>query len=99
MATLTIRMTEAKAERLKALAKQREISVNKLMDELATYAIAEFDAETRFRMRAARGSREQGKALLAELDAYYAGGGDAGYGGLQDRPQAPITGCPEKKGD
>lgn len=55
MATLTIRIPEGKAERLKTLAQQRGVSVNKLMEELATFAIAEFDAETRFRLRAARG--------------------------------------------
>lgn len=36
MATLTIRIPENKAERLKTLAEQRGISVNKLMEELAT---------------------------------------------------------------
>jgi hypothetical protein len=35
---------------------------------MATVALAEFDAETRFRARAARGSREEGLRLLDELD-------------------------------
>ncbi len=73
MATLTIRMPDTKAERLKMLAENRGISVNKLVDEMATYAIAEFDAENRFRARAARGSAQRGRALLAELDSYYGG--------------------------
>ncbi|HAJ90768.1 MAG TPA: toxin-antitoxin system HicB family antitoxin [Rhodospirillaceae bacterium] len=73
MATLTIRIPENKADRLKALAEQRGISVNKLMEELATMAIAEFDVETRFRLRAARGSAARGLRFLDELNAHYAG--------------------------
>ena len=42
--------------------------MNKLLDELSTIALAEFDAETRFRARAAFGSREEGLRLLDVLD-------------------------------
>lgn len=42
--------------------------MNKLIDELSTTALAEFDAETRFRARVARGSREEGLRLLDLLD-------------------------------
>lgn len=38
--TLTIRLPDDKHERLKALAKSNSISINKLMDELATVALA-----------------------------------------------------------
>jgi hypothetical protein len=42
------------------------VSVNKLIDEMATLAIAEHDAETRFRIRAerGRGRAERGLRLL-----------------------------------
>lgn len=69
MSTLTIRLPDEKHERLRQLAKQRQISLNKLIEELATVALAEFDAETRFRARAAAGSRQRGLELLAKLDA------------------------------
>lgn len=69
MATLTIRLPDDKHERLKELAKRRNISVNKLIEELSTIALAEFDAETRFRAMAAKGSVSAGLALLARLDA------------------------------
>ena len=68
MATLTIRLSDEKHERLRQLAERRKISMNKLMDELSTIALADFDAETRFRARAALGSREEGLALLDLLD-------------------------------
>ena len=66
MSALIIRMPEEKRERLKTLAKSRNISVNKLVEELATLMLAEFDIETRFRLRAARGGgkQERGLALL-----------------------------------
>ena len=68
MATLTIRLPDEKHERLRQLAERRNVSMNKLIEELSTVALAEFDAETRFRARAALGSREQGLRLLDELD-------------------------------
>ena len=68
MSALTIRLPEDKHARLRQLAKHRGISVNKLVEEMATIALAEFDAETRFRALAARGSAEEGLALLDKLD-------------------------------
>ena len=66
MTALTVRLPDDKYQRLKALAQQRGTSVNRLMDEMATMMLAEFDAETRFALRAERGrGREQeGLALL-----------------------------------
>jgi len=74
MSTLTIRIPDDKHERLKALAKRRHMSVNKLIEELSTQALAEFDMENRFRLLAARGSRERGLALLDKLDEQFGSG-------------------------
>lgn len=71
MSILTIRLPDDKHARLRQLAKHRDISVNKLVEELATISIAEFDAETRFRALAARGSVENGIAILDKLDATF----------------------------
>ncbi|MCK7575769.1 MAG: toxin-antitoxin system HicB family antitoxin [Chromatiales bacterium] len=68
MATLTVRLPDDKHMRLKALAKRKHISVNKLLEELSTQAIAEFDAETRFRSMAAKGSIKKGLEILDRLD-------------------------------
>jgi hypothetical protein len=68
MGTLTVRLPEEKHERLRQLAERRKISMNKLIEELSTIALTEFDTETRFRARAALGSAEEGIALLDELD-------------------------------
>ena len=73
MITLTIRLPDDKHERLKALAKRRHMSVNKLIEELSTQALAEYDMENRFRLLAARGSRERGLALLDKLDEHFGG--------------------------
>ncbi len=69
MATLTVRLPDDKHMRLKALAKRKHVSINKLMEELSTQAIAEFDAENRFRAMAAIGDAEKGLAILDRLDA------------------------------
>ena len=71
MSTVTIRLPDEKHARLRQLAKHRDLSVNKLMEELATVSIAEFDAESRFRAMAARGSAKKGLALLDKLDAAF----------------------------
>jgi predicted transcriptional regulator len=72
MSVLTIRLSEEKHARLRSLAKSRGVSINKLVDELATVALAQQDAETRFRARAARGSRAKGLKLLDKLDRTFA---------------------------
>lgn len=44
MPKLTIRMPDGKHARLKALARSNSVSLNKLMDELATVALTNYDA-------------------------------------------------------
>jgi predicted transcriptional regulator len=69
MATLTIRIPDDKHTRLKKLAESRGISINKLIEELSTIALVEFDTHTRFKAMAAQGNPEEGLRLLAKLDA------------------------------
>jgi len=73
MSTLTIRLPGEQHERLKALASSRGTSLNKLFEEFSTKVLAEFDAETRFRLRAARGNRQRGMEILNELDRLHSG--------------------------
>ena len=68
MGTLTIRLPEDTHERLRNLAQHRNVSLNRLVEELSTVALAEFDAETRFRTRAALGSPEEALQILDEVD-------------------------------
>ena len=68
MATMTIRLPEAKHERLRRLAERQGVSLNKLVEEWASMALAQFDAETRFLVRVARGNPQVGLALLDKLD-------------------------------
>ncbi len=68
MATLTIRVPDAHRDRLAAMAAQRGVSVNKLMEELSVRALTEHDTEMRFRLRAARGNVEDGLRVLDKLD-------------------------------
>jgi len=64
-------MPDDKHSRLKALAKYRRVSVNKLIEELSTQAIAEFDSEVRFRALAARGEVTKGLELLDKLESFF----------------------------
>ena len=68
MSTLMIRLPDDRHDRLKALASQRGLSLNKLFEEFSVKALAEFDTENRFRIRAARGDKTKGLAVLDELD-------------------------------
>lgn len=68
MSTLTIRLPDDTAQRLKSLAQSRGLSVNKLLEEFSVQAIAAFDAESRFRAVAASGSPEQALTILDRLD-------------------------------
>ena len=68
MSTLTIRLPDDTHARMKTLARQRAMSVNKLMEELCTVAVTQHDAETRFRALAARASLDEGLRILDKLD-------------------------------
>lgn len=71
MATLTIRLPDDTHERLRQLAQDRGVSLNKLFEEFSVASLAEFDAETRFRLLAAKGDPEQALAILDKLDEHY----------------------------
>jgi len=68
MSTVTLRIQDSKHERLKQYAKEQGISLNKLFDEFATVALAQFDAKTRFDLKAAKGDIDKGLKLLDKLD-------------------------------
>ena len=72
MATMTIRIPDAKHQRLRLLAERTGVSLNKLVDEWASMALAQFDVETRFLARAKRGNVKRGLALLDKLDRSFA---------------------------
>lgn len=66
MTALTVRLPDDKHQRLRALAESRGTTLNRLIDDMATVMLAEFDAETRFKLRVARGAgrAERGLDLL-----------------------------------
>jgi predicted transcriptional regulator len=75
MSVMTIRLPDATHERLRALARARGVSLNKVVEDLAIRALTEHDLEARFRARAARGDRAAALALLDRLDAAETGQG------------------------
>ena len=66
MAALTVRLPADKHRRLKALAASRGTPLNRLIDEMTTVMLAEFDAETRLHLRTSQraGREAEGLALL-----------------------------------
>ena len=70
MGTLTVRLPDDKHDRLKSLAAHRKVSINKLMEELSTQALAEFDSEVRFRAFASVGRNKKGFDVLDKLDRH-----------------------------
>ncbi|MGF1546863.1 MAG: ribbon-helix-helix protein, CopG family, partial [Thiotrichales bacterium] len=59
MSTLTIRLPDDTADRLKALARNRGQSLNKLIEEMSAQLLAAYDTENRFRVMAAQGNVQQ----------------------------------------
>ena len=72
MATMTIRLPDEKHQRLQQLAASQGVSLNRLVDDLSTVALAQYDAELRFRALAKRGDTAEGIRLLNKLDVAFA---------------------------
>ena len=63
MSALTVRLPDDKHMRLRALASSRGTTINRLIDEMTTLMLAEFDVETRFRVRASAGAVQATRGL------------------------------------
>jgi hypothetical protein len=72
MTALAVHLPNEKHRRLKALAKSRGMPLNRLIDQMTTLMLAEFDVETGFAVRAARGTGQEatGLALLDKAMGY-----------------------------
>lgn len=68
MSAITLRLPDDKHQRLKILSEQRGVSINQILNEMTTLLLADFDAETRFRVRSKRGKgkTKRGLDLLAK---------------------------------
>jgi len=70
MSTLTLRLPEDLANRLKNVAGARGVSVNKLITEISVQALAVYDTETRFKAMAAEANTPAALAVLDRLDEH-----------------------------
>ena len=68
MSTLTVRLPDDTAQRLKSFARSRGLSMNKLVEQLSAQALAAWDTENHFRSLAATGDVRQALAILNRLD-------------------------------
>ena len=69
MSTLTIRLPDGTAARLKSLAQSRGLSMNKLVEQLSAHALSAWDRENHFRAMAATGNVAQALGILECMDA------------------------------
>lgn len=69
MSTLTIRLPDDTAQRLKSLAQSRGLSMNKLVEQLSAHALSAWDTENHFRAMTATGDVQLALAVLDRLDA------------------------------
>lgn len=67
MTAFTVNLPDEAHTRLREVAKQRQMSMNNLIEEMATIILTEFDAEARFRIRASKGSSKHGLEILETL--------------------------------
>ena len=67
MKPILYRCPDSKHEALASLAKAEGLSVQQLFDHWVTQAVAERQAEARFRRLAAKGNPARGRRLLAEI--------------------------------
>lgn len=74
MSTLTLRLPDDVAARLKSVAEVRGVSVNKLITEISVQALAAYDTENRFRAMAAKADVPSALAVLDRLDRHAAQG-------------------------
>lgn len=71
MTSFTIRLPDTQHERLKQLASERGVSMNKLFEELSARVIAEHDVEMRVRSRAMIGNATNGLKVIEQLDSAF----------------------------
>jgi len=68
MARITVRMLDEKHRWLQRLAAGLGVSLNRLLNDFSTVALAQYDAEMRFRKLARAGKPAEGLRLLDHLD-------------------------------
>jgi hypothetical protein len=85
MGEITLQIPEGEHQKLKTLSEQRGISVNQILNEMTTLLLDDFDAETRFKVRARRGNgkTERGLQILAKA---MADGSSPSVGAKTERP-------------
>lgn len=68
MSTLTIRLPDDTADRLKQMAKARGQSMNKLVEEFSVHALAAWDTSNHFRVTSATADVDKALGILDLVD-------------------------------
>lgn len=68
MSDLVLDIPAERRARLEAIAQGRGVSLSALLEEMSERALAEYEAEERFRQRAAKGDAAKGLAILDRVE-------------------------------
>jgi hypothetical protein len=71
METINIHFSDDTYRKIKELAISKNMTINKLFEEFSNIAIAEYDAETKFKARVAKASKKRGLEILNKLDQHF----------------------------
>ena len=71
MTTLTLRLPEDMAQRLKSVASSKGMSVNRFLTDISVQALASYDTETRYKAMTASADIPAALAVLDSLDGKY----------------------------
>ncbi|OQY44616.1 MAG: CopG family transcriptional regulator [Desulfobacteraceae bacterium 4572_87] len=71
MGTITLRLPDDIHHGIKVVATQRKMSINKLYEDISSSLLRGYNAEMRFRKRAAEGNPKRGLAVLDQLDKHF----------------------------
>ena len=71
METINLNIPDDTYRKIKVLAISKNMTINKLFEEFFNIALAEYDAETKFKARIAKASKKRGLEILDKLDRHF----------------------------
>jgi hypothetical protein len=71
METIHLNFPDDTYRKIKEFAISKNLTINKLFEEFSNIAIAEYDAETKFKARIAKASKKRGLEILDKLDQHF----------------------------
>jgi hypothetical protein len=71
METINLHLSDDTYRKIKEFAISKNMTINKLFEEFSNIALAEYDAEIKFKARVAKASKKRGLEILDKLDRHF----------------------------